>query len=48
MPQLHVFFLGLPGAILIGFTILLTLVGVLMGVFLDYLGSVLGQLAPGQ
>lgn len=46
MPQLHVFFLGLPASILLGFAILMTLVGVLMGTFLNYLGSVLSQLAP--
>ena len=47
MPQLHVFFLGLPASILIGFAILLALVGVLMTTFLAYLGEVLSQLAPG-
>lgn len=46
MPQLHVFFLGLPASILIGFAILLTLVGVLMSTFLAYFGSVLAQLGP--
>jgi flagellar biosynthetic protein FliR len=44
MPQLHVFFLGLPASIMIGFAILLALVGVLMGTFLEYLGEVLSQL----
>jgi flagellar biosynthesis protein FliR len=47
MPQLHVFFLGLPASIMIGFAIMLALVGVLMGTFLGYLGQVLGQLNPG-
>jgi flagellar biosynthetic protein FliR len=46
MPQLQVFFLGLPASILIGFAILLVLIGVLMTTFLTYLGSVLGQIAP--
>lgn len=46
MPQLQVFFLGLPASILFGFAILLTLVGVLMTTFLNYLGSVLAQLGP--
>jgi flagellar biosynthetic protein FliR len=45
MPQLQVFFLGLPMSILIGFAILLVLIGVLMTTFLTYLGSVLGQIA---
>ena len=46
MPQLHVFFLGLPASIMIGFAILLALVGVLMSTFLEYLGEVLSQLGP--
>jgi flagellar biosynthetic protein FliR len=45
MPQLQVFFLGLPASILLGFAILLALVGLLMGTFISYLGSVLSQLA---
>lgn len=47
MPQLQVFFLGLPASIMIGFAIMLALVGVIMATFLRYLGEVLGQLAPG-
>jgi flagellar biosynthetic protein FliR len=47
MPQLQVFFLGLPASIMIGFAILLVLVGALMTTFLAYLGEVLSQLAPG-
>lgn len=46
MPQLQVFFLGLPLAITLGFVILLFLVGALMATFLGHLGSVLGALAP--
>ena len=46
MPQLHVFFLGLPASILLGFALLMILIGVFMGTFLQYLGSVLSQLAP--
>jgi flagellar biosynthetic protein FliR len=45
MPQLQVFFLGLPASILLGFLILFAIVGLLMGTFMQYLGSVLGQLA---
>jgi len=45
MPQMQVFFLGLPASLLLGFAVLLALVGVLMGTFLEYFGSVLGQLA---
>ena len=47
MPQLQVFFLGLPASILIGFAILLALVGALMATFLSYIGEVLSQIAPG-
>ncbi len=43
MPQLQVFFLGLPISIMLGYIILLSLVGVLMAGFLTYLGSVLGE-----
>lgn len=46
MPQLQVFFLGLPASILIGFAVLLALVGVLMDTFMSYLGTVLSQLGP--
>jgi len=46
MPQLQVFFLGLPASILLGFAILMILLGVLMNTFLQYLGSVLSELAP--
>ena len=46
MPQLQVFFLGLPASILLGFAILMILIGVLMNTFLQYLGSVLSELAP--
>lgn len=45
MPQLQVFFLGLPASILLGFLILFAIVGLLMSTFMEYLGSVLGQLA---
>ena len=46
MPQLQVFFLGLPASILIGFGILLILVGALMNIFLGHLGTVMGELGP--
>ena len=46
MPQLQVFFLGLPASILLGFAMLMILIGVLMNTFLQYLGSVLSELAP--
>lgn len=46
MPQLQVFFLGLPISIMLGYIILLSLVGVLMTTFLTYMGSVLGEFSP--
>ncbi len=46
MPQMQVFFVGLPLSILIGFLVLLLVVGAMMGTFLDYIEGVLRQLAP--
>jgi flagellar biosynthetic protein FliR len=46
MPQMQVFFVGLPLSILLGFLILLAVVGTMMGVFTDFLGGVLRELAP--
>lgn len=46
MPQMQVFFVGLPLSILIGFLILLVVVGAMMGTFVEYLGRVLRELAP--
>jgi flagellar biosynthetic protein FliR len=46
MPQMQVFFIGLPLSILLGFLILLVVVGTMMGVFTDFLGGVLRELAP--
>lgn len=44
MPQMQVFFVGIPLSILIGFLILLVVVGAMMGTFLSYLESVLREL----
>jgi flagellar biosynthetic protein FliR len=44
MPQLQVFFLGLPASIMIGFALLMLLTGALMTTFLGYIGAVLGEL----
>ena len=44
MPQLQVFFLGLPASIMIGFLLMMLLVGGLMSIFLGYIGGVLGEL----
>jgi flagellar biosynthetic protein FliR len=46
MPQMQVFFVGIPLSILIGFLILLLVVGAMMGTFLSYVEGVLHQLAP--
>ena len=46
MPQMQVYFVAVPLSILIGFLILLIVVGAMMGSFLDYVGGVLRELAP--
>jgi flagellar biosynthetic protein FliR len=45
MPQLQVFFLALPGSILIGMLVLLATIGVMMGVFIEGLGDFLRNIA---
>jgi flagellar biosynthetic protein FliR len=44
MPQLQVFFLALPATILVGMLVLLAVVGVMMGVFIEDLGKFIGSL----
>lgn len=46
MPQLQVFFIGLPLSILLGLLLLMAVIGAMMGTFVDYLQGVLGALAP--
>jgi len=46
MPQMQVFFVGVPASILIGFLVLLLVIGAMMSTFHDYLEGVLRQLAP--
>lgn len=46
MPQMQVFFVGMPLSILIGFLILLLVVGAMMMTFLSYVEGVLHELAP--
>jgi flagellar biosynthetic protein FliR len=48
MPQMQVFFIGLPLSILFGFIVLLLVVGAMMGTFLGYLEGVLHELAPNR
>jgi len=46
MPQMQVFFVAVPLSILIGFIVLLLVVGAMMGVFLGSVEDVLRALAP--
>ena len=46
MPQMQVFFIGLPLSIMLGLLLLLLVIGAMMGTFVGYLEGVLGQLAP--
>jgi flagellar biosynthetic protein FliR len=46
MPQMQVFFIGLPLSILLGLLILLVVVGAMMGTFLEFLAAILRQIAP--
>jgi len=46
MPQMQVFFIGLPLSILLGFLILIVVVGAMMGTFLEFLAAILRQIAP--
>jgi flagellar biosynthesis protein FliR len=46
MPQMQVYFIGIPLSILVGFIALLLVVGAMMGTFLGYLEGVLRELAP--
>jgi len=48
MPQMQVFFIGMPLSILLGFLILLVVVTAMMGTFMTFFGSVLRELAPFQ
>ena len=46
MPQMQVFFIGLPLSILLGFLLLVLVIGSMMGTFGGYIESVLHDLAP--
>jgi flagellar biosynthesis protein FliR len=46
MPQMQVYFVGVPLSILIGFTILVVVLSTMMGTFLDYFGNIMHQLSP--
>ncbi|MBN9600078.1 MAG: flagellar type III secretion system protein FliR [Afipia sp.] len=46
MPQMQVYFVGVPLSILIGFVILAIILVTMMGLFVDYFGGVFLELAP--
>ena len=46
MPQMQVFFVGMPLSIMVGFLILLLVIGAMMMTFLDSVETVLRVLAP--
>ena len=46
MPQMQVYFVGVPLSILIGFLILALVITAIMGTFLDYFTGVMHQLTP--
>jgi flagellar biosynthesis protein FliR len=46
MPQMQVFFIGMPLSILLGLLLLLLVIGAMMGTFTGYLEGVLNELAP--
>ena len=46
MPQMQVFFIGMPLTIILGLLLLLLVIGAMMGLFVNYLEGVLGELAP--
>ena len=47
MPQMQVFFIGLPLSILLGLLLLVLVIGGMMGTFVGYMQNVLSQLAQG-
>ena len=47
MPQMQVYFVGVPLSILGGFLILAVIITTMMGTFLEYFGGVLHELTPG-
>lgn len=46
MPQMQVYFVGVPLSILIGFLILAAIISTMMMTFLNYFGGVMHELAP--
>jgi len=48
MPQMQVFFVGMPLSILVGFLILMLVLGAMMMTFLGHVEGVLRTLTPGS
>src|SRR4029079_5026975 len=46
MPQMQVYFVGVPASIAVGFLILLVVLGAMMTNYLEYLQGVLRDIAP--
>jgi flagellar biosynthetic protein FliR len=46
MPQMQVYFVGVPLSIMIGFLIFALVIATMMGTFLDYFVGVMHQLIP--
>jgi flagellar biosynthetic protein FliR len=46
MPQMQVYFVGVPLSILAGFLILAIVIAAMMGTFLDYVISVMHDMIP--
>jgi flagellar biosynthetic protein FliR len=46
MPQMQVYFVGVPLSIIIGFLIFALVITTMMGTFLDYFVGVMHQLIP--
>ena len=46
MPQMQVYFVGAPLSILLGFLILVAVIGTMMGTFLDYFVLIMHELTP--
>ena len=48
MPQMQVYFIGLPLSIILGLLLLVFVLGAMMGTFTNYIEGVLLELAPGR
>jgi flagellar biosynthetic protein FliR len=48
MPQMQVYFIGMPLSIMLGLLLLMVVIGAMMGVFTGYVEGVLNDMAPRQ